>query len=88
MTPAAQTMALRLGVAAGNSSTPREPKKTSKYMTPKQKKELAAREQNERARAEKEKANAQKEARLQQEVQELFDKMNDKSTSWADFEDE
>lgn len=81
------------GGAGGQQNA--ENKTRGKYMTPRQKKELAAREHQEKLRKEKEKrnaelkeANAEKEARLRQEVQDMLDKMSDKTTNWADFEDD
>lgn len=95
-TEAGNVLAMRLGLSGGKSKpkpVSSEPK--GRYMTPRQKKELAAKEQQEKLRKEKERknakaqeANAEKEARLRHEVQEILAKMEDKSTNWADFEDE
>lgn len=64
------------------------PKKQERYITPRQKKELAARIDREKKERKRLEEDRQKQAKLQKEVQEMFDKMNDKSTSWADIEDE
>lgn len=56
----------------------------SKYMTPKQKRALE--EQEKRAKLTKE--QELKEEKLKEEVKHMFEKMSDKSTSWADLEDE
>lgn len=97
-TEAGNVLAMRLGLSGGKSKQEQkpvssEPKK--RYMTPRQKKEMAAKEQQEKLRKEKERKNAkaqemnaEKEARLRHEVQEILAKMEDKSTNWADFEDE
>lgn len=65
---------------------PTAPKKA--YLTPKQRREenlKAKKEQeNELARA----AQAEKEARLKAEVNEIFNKMSNSATSWADLEDD
>lgn len=99
MTDAAMAFALRIGAPQKGESSQRDrsdrevpaakterktAKETHKYLTPRQKRELAAQQSLEQERA----ANAVKEARLQQEVKEMFEKMSDTSTSWADFEDE
>lgn len=82
MTDAARSLALRIGAPDKGD------KKQSKYMTPRQKKELAARIEREKKEHKKIEEDKERQAQLQKEVQEMFDKMSDKSTSWADIEDE
>lgn len=101
MTDAAKAMALRIGVPQHRKSESlqaedadvdhhgrKDNKKQLKYMTPRQKKDLAARLEKEKRELELREENANREVKLKQEVQEMFDKMSDKTTSWADFEDE
>ncbi|KAM9910597.1 hypothetical protein OXX69_004341 [Metschnikowia pulcherrima] len=73
----------------GDNGTPGREKGTptgssSRYMTPKQKRALE--EQEKQAKLTKE--QELKEAKLKAEVQSMFEKMSDKSSSWADLEDE
>lgn len=95
MTPAGQALAMRIGPAQpeddGFVTTDEEDDKPSyaqalrtksKYLTPKQKREL--KEQEKRAKVEKEKSA--KEEQLKAEVQAMFDKMGDKTTNWADID--
>lgn len=93
LTPAAQALALRIGVPKKDESdefvstdedVSDDGKPKAKYMTPKQKQELANRMKAEKARAQQ----AKKDAALQEEVRLMFEKMSDKSRSWADIEDE
>lgn len=62
------------------------PKKA--YLTPKQRREENMKskreEENKRLRA----AQAEKDAKLKEEVKEMFNKMGDTTTSWADIEDD
>lgn len=84
MTDAARSLASRIGTA-GAVSAPGEQKK---YMTPIQKREARLREEREKKAEKLKKEQELKDARLQQEVRDLFEKMSDKSKSWADIEDE
>lgn len=83
MTDAARSLALRIGVSAKENPTKQE-----KYISPRQKKELAARIDREKKEHKRLEEDRQKQAKLQKEVQEMFDKMSDRSTNWADIEDE
>lgn len=83
MTDAARSLALRIGMPAKETPTKQE-----KYISPRQKKELAARIDREKKEHKRLEEDRQKQAKLQKEVQEMFDKMSDKSTNWADIEDE
>lgn len=99
MTDAARSLALRIGVPAKEDGLRKQdrhsakelengPKKQERYVTPRQKRELAARIDREKKEFKRLEEDRQKQAKLQKEVQEMFDKMSDKSTSWADIEDE
>lgn len=90
-TPAARSMASRIGTkndSDGFASTDEDisddGKPKVKYLTPKQKRELA----NKIKAAKLQLQQAKRDAELQEEVRAMFEKMSDKSTSWADIEDE
>lgn len=58
-----------------------EPK--GKYMTPKQKKLLEEKQKQEKLKAEQ----AEKERKIKEEVRQMFELMEDKSTNWADIDE-
>lgn len=88
MTAAAQSLALRIGAVEPKNAheedkpvsyaqASRRPK--SKYLTPRQKKDMQ--EQEQRALE-----DAARDEKLKAEVQAMFDKMDNKSSSWADID--
>lgn len=95
MSAAGRAFALRIGKPDPNDddgfvttdSEPEEPKKgvqPGKYLTPKQKRARLVQQKEQERAAEQ----AEREAKLKLEVQLMFEKMSDKSQSWADLEDE
>lgn len=75
VTDAARSLAARIG-------------QPGKYLTPGQKRDAKLREEREKDAEKTRQAQAEKDARLQQEVRDMFEKMSDKSTNWADIEDD
>ncbi|OBA19230.1 hypothetical protein METBIDRAFT_13532 [Metschnikowia bicuspidata var. bicuspidata NRRL YB-4993] len=72
------------GPGASRRDQPAPAPAGSRYLTPKQKRALEEHERQARLAKERE----LKDAQLKAEVQSIFEKMGDKTTSWADLEDE
>ncbi|GEQ72558.1 hypothetical protein JCM33374_g6245 [Metschnikowia sp. JCM 33374] len=86
-TPGTRSEKHGFSYASAATSTTKQENSTStssKYMTPKQKRALEEQERQAKLAQEQ----AVKDAKIKAEVQSMFEKMSDKTTNWADFEDD